>query len=471
MPLNDSLGPSPAAAASAGPETIQLLCSLCMTMVNMDDLEKHSKICASGARAAKSSQAAVSATGGALPDAPLDAAWLVRVHPQIEIRFLQPQKHQNLLSSYWSFELATKTKLPQFDREQMSVRRTFADFEWLRDVLSNQCPHLLIPPLLGKSKLLPSLSDEEFAASSQRFLSKFLNDVCFHAELQRVPAFMAFLSCSDAASFAEAKKQAADLVAAANTSRLTLKERAKQAMSSLPGAMSALASGNLSAVSQAAAAADDEEGKAMLQMVADNAAEARTLADLTRQLRDAARDQYRALLVYSAMSGKMSPLVGALGAGKAVEARLAPHASTLANTLLADSASTVVHARRLLLSTLEPIEFWIAKADEAEALCVRLAEARRVMNVLRNAQVKAITSATQSNGAKQSAALESLIQRRVEAEMWVQRHEAAIRQELTQFDDSRAREFKRIMFLLALHQATAHREQAGVWHGSVARLN
>jgi hypothetical protein len=102
---------------------------------------------------------------------------------------------------------------------------------------------------------------------------------------------------------------------------------------------------------------------------------------------------------------------------------------------------------------------------------VRLVEARRVMGVLRNAQVKAITSATQANGAKQSAALESLIQRRVEAEQWVQRHESTIRQELSQFDESRVREFKRIMFLLALHQTTAHREQAGVWHGSVARLN
>jgi hypothetical protein len=87
-----------------------------MTMVNVDDLEKHSKICASGARAKQSAGLSPVATNEALPEAPLDAAWLVRVHPQIEIRFLQPQKHQNLLSSYWSFELATKTKLPQFER-------------------------------------------------------------------------------------------------------------------------------------------------------------------------------------------------------------------------------------------------------------------------------------------------------------------------------------------------------------------
>jgi hypothetical protein len=439
-------------------------------MVNVDDLEKHSKICASGARAKQSQGLSPVATNEALPEAPLDAAWLVRVHPQIEIRFLQPQKHQNLLSSYWSFELATKTKLPQFDQQQLSVRRSFADFEWLRDVLSNQCPHLLIPPLLGKSKPA-NLSDTEFAASTQRYLSKFLNEICFHAELQRVPAFSAFLSCSDASAFADAKKQAADLVAAANTSRLTLKERAKQAMSSLPGAMSALASGNLNAVAQASATTDDEEGKAMLQLVGEHATEAKALAEVMRQLRDATRDQHRALLIYSAMSSKMSPLVTSLGAGPAVEARLAPHASTLANTLLADAASTRVHARRLLFAAIEPIEFWIAKAEEAEALCTRLVEARRVMGVLRNAQVKAITSATQANGAKQSAALESLIQRRVEAEQWVQRHESTIRQELSQFDESRVREFKRIMFLLALHQTTAHREQAGVWHGSVARLN
>jgi hypothetical protein len=156
------------------------------------------------------------------------------------------------------------------------------------------------------------------------------------------------LSCSDASAFADAKKQAADLVAAANTSRLTLKERAKQAMSSLPGAMSALASGNLSAVAQASATTDDEEGKAMLQLVGEHATEAKALADVMRQLRDATRDQHRALLIYSAMSSKMSPLVTSLGAGPAVEARLAPHASTLANTLLADAASTRVHARRLL---------------------------------------------------------------------------------------------------------------------------
>lgn len=391
-------------------------------------------------------------------------------HPEFECRVVNPLKlSSGLLGSEWSFEVATKTRWPQFGASQLLVRRTFADLEWLRDVLEQLYSHLLVPPLLGKSKLLSTQTDEEWAASTMRFATKFLTDIALSSVvLTHAPAFCAFLSASDD-TFATAKKEAAAAVAAANSARLTLKERAKQVLTGLPGTIAALAASAAPAPAPVVSPADQE----LMQIVNGALEDVKNLSSVLRQLCETVREQHRALAVFAARNSQNAALVKALTTSVVpeVETRLSQHAGALSATLAADSAGTAVHARRLALSLLEPLEFWRAKAAVLESLCDRLHEVRRVCETLKQAQVRAITTATASNAASHRASLESLHQRITDAEASESLHRAAIAAEISAFNEQRVREFKRLMFVHAVHQTTAHRELATVWFSSLSKMS
>jgi hypothetical protein len=412
--------------------------------------------------------APVAMAPGGLPEAPLDAPWLIRNHADFEIRVVNPQKTAGLLNVDWSFEVTTKTRLPIGGRTAFSVRRAFADFEWLQAHLESELPHILIPPVL-KAKLFATQTDEEWANAQQRFLVKFLMDlVHFCGSATQTLAFNAFLSCNEAQAFADAKKEASTAVAAANSARLTLKERAKQVLTSLPGAVIGLAA----APPPPPALSADEA--ALMQVVNDALADAKSLGTVLSALRDAMRDHHRALVVISARSAQSAQLALAIASSsksEAVQSRLARHAGALSSAFAADSASSGTHARRMALSFLEPIEFWCAKAQLLEALCQRLLEARKVCATLKQAQIKAITTANSFNAASHQASLQSLIQRVGDAEQWVERHESTIRNEIALFEQQRVVELRRLMFIFGAHQATAHKELFGVWSDGVAKLN
>lgn len=391
-------------------------------------------------------------------------------HPEFECRVGNPLKlSTGLLNSEWSFEVTTKTRWPQFGASQLAVRRSFADFEWLANVLEQLYSHLLVPPLLGKTKLLATQTDDEWAASACRFVTKFLMDLAHHSVvLTHAPAFCAFLSASDD-TFASAKKEAATAVAAANSARLTLKERAKQVLTGLPGTIAALAASATPAPAPVVSPADQE----LLQVVNGALQDAKQLADVLRQLCETVREQHRALAVFAARSAQNAPLAKALATSVVpdVEARLTQHTGVLSATLAADSASTAVHARRLALSALEPLEFWRAKAAQLESLCDRLHEVRRVCETLKQAQVRAITTATASNAASHRASLESLHQRITDAEASESLHRSTIAAEIAAFNEQRVREFKRLIYILGVHQTTAHRELATVWFSSLSKMS
>ncbi|ESP01213.1 hypothetical protein LOTGIDRAFT_212744 [Lottia gigantea] len=123
-----------------------------------------------------------------------------------------PEKHTSTLESYITFRVTTKTNRSEFEGCELSVRRRYNDFLWLRQRLEESyCTHL-VPPLPAKHSLkrLDRFSNE-FLRIRQAALQKFLTRLADHPVLSFDRNLHVFLTAK-AWEFQSHKKQGSGIL-------------------------------------------------------------------------------------------------------------------------------------------------------------------------------------------------------------------------------------------------------------------
>lgn len=112
-----------------------------------------------------------------------------------EINVVDPVKHGDGVSAYWSYKVHTRTTLPHFDQDELTVHRRFRDFRWLHDRLATRFRGMVLPPLPEKNAMQSKFqSDEKFLEVRRRALAVFLNRLAAHPVLLTSEELKAFLS-------------------------------------------------------------------------------------------------------------------------------------------------------------------------------------------------------------------------------------------------------------------------------------
>ena len=70
--------------------------------------------------------------------------------PDLLVTVTNPCMEGQGISSHFTYEVTTKTSLPQYKFGQFSVTRRFRDFDWLHAQLSHKYPGVIVPPLPEK---------------------------------------------------------------------------------------------------------------------------------------------------------------------------------------------------------------------------------------------------------------------------------------------------------------------------------
>lgn len=99
-----------------------------------------------------------------------------------------------------SYGVRAETNLPYFDRTRILARRRYRDFEFLHDALQRDLPACLVPPLPDKHRLEYVTGDRfspEFIERRTQDLQNFLERVCRHPHLVRMPILRSFLESSE----------------------------------------------------------------------------------------------------------------------------------------------------------------------------------------------------------------------------------------------------------------------------------
>ena len=125
---------------------------------------------------------------------------------QIEIAVSDPHKVGEGMGSYMVYTVTTKTNLPYFRRQSMSVNRRFSDFLGLHDKLQDKHAHLgrIVPPppaksVVGTAKIKLSkqddqqLSSSEFLEKRRSALERYLQRNAEHPVICADPDFREFL--------------------------------------------------------------------------------------------------------------------------------------------------------------------------------------------------------------------------------------------------------------------------------------
>ena len=70
--------------------------------------------------------------------------------PNLLVTVTNPCMEGQGISSHFTYEVTTKTSLPQYKFGQFSVTRRFRDFDWVHAQLSAKYPGVIVPPLPEK---------------------------------------------------------------------------------------------------------------------------------------------------------------------------------------------------------------------------------------------------------------------------------------------------------------------------------
>ena len=138
-----------------------------------------------------------------VPSAPPPA---INTASQIEITVSEPAKIGEGMSSYMVYTVSTKTTLPYFRRQSLSVHRRFSDFLGLHDKLAEKHAALgrIVPPppsksVVGTAKIKFSKADEqqlsgsEFLEKRRSALERYLQRNAEHPIICADPDFREFL--------------------------------------------------------------------------------------------------------------------------------------------------------------------------------------------------------------------------------------------------------------------------------------
>ncbi|RMD41605.1 hypothetical protein DV735_g3550, partial [Chaetothyriales sp. CBS 134920] len=102
--------------------------------------------------------------------------------------------------AYVSYLVTTHTNFKTFQRSNLSVRRRFTDFVFLRSSLHRDYPACAVPPLPDKNAMSYVRGDRfstEFTQRRAWSLHRFIKRCTLHPVLRRAPVFLLFLEASD----------------------------------------------------------------------------------------------------------------------------------------------------------------------------------------------------------------------------------------------------------------------------------
>ena len=97
---------------------------------------------------------------------------------------------------FYTYNVQTKTTLPQYSHARMNVERRYNDFLWLRETLSRENDGVIIPPLPPKHLPVEKAIDTDMSSllkTREKMLCRFLTAVGAHPILQLSSTFQSFL--------------------------------------------------------------------------------------------------------------------------------------------------------------------------------------------------------------------------------------------------------------------------------------
>ena len=104
------------------------------------------------------------------------------------------------MSAFYTYEVTTKTTLPQFAFGQFSVTRRFRDFDWLHAQLCAKFPGAIVPPLPEKHaaqvstlKVTGVAQSATFLEERRQSLQRFVDQLVAHPTLRSAEDLQAFL--------------------------------------------------------------------------------------------------------------------------------------------------------------------------------------------------------------------------------------------------------------------------------------
>ena len=124
--------------------------------------------------------------------------------PDLAVSVANPQKVGEGMSAYFTYEVTTKTSLPQYAFGQFSVTRRFRDFDWLHTQLQNKFPGAIVPPLPEKHsaqvatlKVTAVPHTVVWLEERRAALQRFLHSLVAHPMLHKAADLQAFLEKPD----------------------------------------------------------------------------------------------------------------------------------------------------------------------------------------------------------------------------------------------------------------------------------
>lgn len=128
------------------------------------------------------------------------------VSPDLAVSVGNPSKIGEGMSAYFTYEVTTKTSLPQFAFGQFTVTRRFRDFDWLHLQLCTKFPGAIVPPLPDKHaaqvstmKVTGVTQSAAWLEERRSQLQRFLQRLVAHPALHVAPDLQAFLEKPDEA--------------------------------------------------------------------------------------------------------------------------------------------------------------------------------------------------------------------------------------------------------------------------------
>ena len=124
--------------------------------------------------------------------------------PDMLVTVANPTKQGDGISGFFTYDVTTKTSLPQFQFGQFSVTRRFRDFDWLHAQLGAKYPGAIVPPLPEKHatqvqtmKVSGIGCSAEWLEERRAQLQRFLQRVAAHPQLHASLDLQMFLEASE----------------------------------------------------------------------------------------------------------------------------------------------------------------------------------------------------------------------------------------------------------------------------------
>lgn len=125
-------------------------------------------------------------------------------HPDLAVSVTNPSKVGEGISAHFTYEVQTKTSLPQYQFGQFCVTRRFRDFVWLHGQLCAQFPGAIVPPLPEKHaaqvqtmRMSGVGCSAEWLESRRLQLHRFMQRVTMHPFLHAAPDLQTFLEAAE----------------------------------------------------------------------------------------------------------------------------------------------------------------------------------------------------------------------------------------------------------------------------------